>query len=185
MTQRASSKRLAPTRIHGPPSDVFRGTPAWRAQRPTALEGQPSHMGRRPTVGVDDDARGLGVDAPAFLRRPDAPGLFMGFGFRPGGRHHAQHMELERAVPTALARAVLFLPLLRVRALADVAAPVVEQQGVKGAGQGVILLAASEVVAVGHGLSVSETTHSRIDQIRGLATPCAFPMAIYRGLSTL
>lgn len=132
--------------------------------------GQPSHVGRCPTVGVDHNPWRLSVDAPPLPGGLHPPRLLIRFGFRPGGGHHLQRMEPEGTVPAAFGGAVLLLPLLRVRALADVAAPVVEQQGVKGAGQCVILLAASEVVAVGHGLSVSKTTHSRIDQNLELAS---------------
>jgi len=170
VTHRASANTLITTTTHGHhptrSEGAFTGVPSchrrwWANPRTWAVA-------RR--CGLAHQRRWLGVDAPSLPGGLHPPRLLIRLGFRPGGCHHLQRMEPEGTVPAAFGGAVLLLPLLRVRALADVTAPVVEQQGVKGAGQGVILLAASQVVAMGHGLSVSKTTHSRIDQNLKLAS---------------
>ena len=102
------------------------------------------HVPCRPPTGIlDQDARRLGVDPPAFLKGLVAPSVFMQFsvGLRAG--HAGERNKGERlSLPASATTPVLLLPLLQVHGLPDIAAAVVEEQAVEMSGAGQVFLVA-------------------------------------------
>lgn len=76
--------------------------------------GKVLHFPRRPPAGIsDEDARGLGVDPPAFLKGLVAPRIFVKLRIGLCARYARQRNEREAViVPAPASAAVLLLPLL-------------------------------------------------------------------------